>query len=297
MRRALASLLTLAATAAALPAQEPTLQDVLRRAAVYVADYQKQLQGIVAEEDYAQNVITNSGRGGPGGRPRMVREGRRLKSDVLLVKLGDEERWLQFRDVFEVDRKPVRDRDQRLYKLFVERRADARPMADAIQAESARYNIGPVTRNINVPFLALLFLEQANQQFVIFTQQRPGNLNRFSAVAVPEDIWQLEFKEIGEGTMIKGAKNRDIHASGRFWIEGTTGRVLRTELVAQDIDLRAFVDVTYRIDAAVPVLVPGEMREIYNVRAGDGRIDGRASYSHFRQFTVATTEKTEKPKQ
>lgn len=296
MRRALATFVTLAITAMPLPAQEPTLAAVLLRAAAYVADYQKKLQGIVAEEDYFQNVILMSGRGAAGGRGRMTRDGRRLKSDVLLVKLGEEERWLQFRDVFEVDRKPVRDRDQRLYKLFVERPANARKMADEIQAESARYNIGPVSRNINIPLLAMLFLERANQQFVVFTQQRAANLNRFSAIAVVEDVWQIEFKEIGKGTMIRGAQDRDIHASGRFWIESTTGRVLRTELIAQDTNLRAIIDVSYRIDPAVNVLVPGEMREIYNVRAGDGRIDGRASYSHFRQFTVETTEKTEKPK-
>ena len=295
MRRPLAALITLLLAATAAPAQEPDLAAVLERAAAYVADYQKKSQGIVAEEEYVQNVITNSGRGA-GGRGRMVRDGRRLKSDVLLVKLGDEERWLQFRDVFEVDRKPVRDRDQRLYKLFVDQKAESRKMAEAIQAESARYNIGPVTRNINIPMLAMLFLEKASQQSVIFTQQRPGNLNRFAPIAIVEDVWQIEFKETGDGTMIKGANNRDIHANGRFWIEGRTGRVLRTELNAQDTDLRAFVDVTYKIDPAVTVLVPGEMREIYNWRSGDGRIDGRATYSHFRQFTVSTTEKTDKPK-
>ena len=294
MRRVAGPLAAIVVAAAVVSAQEPTLQTVLDRAAVYVADYQKQLQGIVAEESYSQNVINSLGRG--GGRARTSRQGRRLKSDVLMVKLGDEERWLQFRDVFEVDRRPVRDRDQRLYRLFVEGKANARAMAETIQAESARYNIGPVMRTINIPMLAMLFLERGNQPYAIFTQQPPGNVKRFSAVAVLEDVWLIEFKEVGAGTLIKGANNRDIHSSGRFWIESSTGRVLRTELVAQDTNLRAFVDVSYRIDPAVAVLVPGEMREIYNVRASDARIDGKATYSHFRQFTVSTTEKTEKPK-
>jgi hypothetical protein len=87
----------------------------------------------------------------------MSREGRELKSDLLLVKLGDENFWMQFRDVFEVDRKPVRDRDQRLAKLFIEAKADARTQADSIQQESARYNLGPLMRTINVPIMALLF--------------------------------------------------------------------------------------------------------------------------------------------
>jgi hypothetical protein len=292
MRRLAGPLALVVFAAAVVSAQELTLQTVLARAAVYVADYQKRLQGVVAEETYSQNVVTNAAR----ARGRVNREGRQLKSDVLLVKLGDEERWLQFRDVFEVDRKPVRDRDQRLYKLFVEGKANARAMAETIQKESARYNIGPVMRTINIPMLAMLFLERGNQHYLIFTQQPAGNVKRFAAVAVLEDIWSIEFKEVGEGTLIKGANNRDIHSEGRFWIEGSTGRVLRTELIAQDTDLRAYVDVDYRIDPAVNVLVPGAMREIYNVRASDARIDGKATYSHFRQFTVSTTEKAEKPK-
>jgi hypothetical protein len=295
MRRVSGPLTAVVVAAAVVSAQELTLETVLARAAAYVADYQMKLQGIVAEEAYSQNVIT-TGRGG-SGRGRINREGRQLKSDVLMVKLGDEERWVQFRDVFEVDRKAVRDRDHRLYKLFVEGKANAREMAQTIQNESARYNIGPVMRNINIPMLAMLFLERGNQPFVIFTQQPAGNVKRFSAVAVLEDIWLIEFKEVGTGTLIKGASNRDIPSRGRFWIEGTTGRILRTELVAQNTDLRASVDVTYRIDPAVAVLVPGEMREVYNVRGSDARIDGRATYTHFRQFTVTTTEKTEKPKQ
>ena len=33
------------------------------------------------------------------------------------------------------------------------------------------------------------------------------------------------------------------------------------------------------------------MRELYRVRVTESRIDGRAAYSRFRQFTVTTTEK------
>jgi hypothetical protein len=34
------------------------------------------------------------------------------------------------------------------------------------------------------------------------------------------------------------------------------------------------------------------MREIYTVRMNETRIDGRATYDKFRQFSVSTTEKT-----
>ena len=99
---------------------EPSIEVVLARAAAYVGRYQARLAGIVAEEHYRQNVLGTQRRGGT-----QLLEFRELRSDLLLVKTGNGDSWLQFRDVFEVDRKPIRDRDQRLFKLFVGASADA----------------------------------------------------------------------------------------------------------------------------------------------------------------------------
>src|SRR5918993_1300442 len=197
MRRALVTLIAAAIASTAAASQEPTLDLVLARAAAYVTAYQKQLQGIVAEEVYIQNYLSTT------RARRMNREGRQLRSDVLLVKLPGDERWLQFRDVFEVDRRPVRDRDQRLYKLFVDAKADAREQAQTIQNESARYNLGPVLRTINIPIMAMLFFEKANQAGLSFTLWKAGNVKRFSQLADANDIWMIEFREIGPGTMVK----------------------------------------------------------------------------------------------
>jgi hypothetical protein len=290
MRRGLVTLIVAAFATAGVAADQLTLSVVLARTADYVADYQKRLQGIVAEESYSQNVMTNAAERG-SGRGRVQREGRQLRSDLLLVKLGDNDWWLQFRDVFEVDRRPVRDRDQRLYKLFVGGQANARAMADSIQAESARYNIGPLTRTINIPIMALLFFDRSIKANVEFAQGKAGNVKRFEGLGAAQDIWLIEFQETGTGTMVKGRNNRDMPSHGRVWIDGATGRILRTELVTVDTDLRAEVAVTYKAEPGLSVLVPAEMREIYNVRQSGARIDGRATYSHFRQFSVSTTEK------
>jgi len=264
---------------------------VLARAASYVADYQKRLQGIVAEETYRQNMTTTA-RGGLNGRGRTNREYRELRSDLLLVQLPGNEWWLQFRDVFEVDRKPVRDRDQRLYKLFVNAKADARPQADAIQSESSRYNLGPVLRTINIPIMALLFFEKGVQANITFEQGEAGNVKRLDELADPSAIWMISFKETKPGTMVKGANNRDIPSHGRVWLDSATGRILRTELISEDTEIRAAIDVTYKAESALgDLLVPAEMRENYTIRRSDTRIDGRATYGRFRQFTVTTTEK------
>lgn len=291
MVRVWCALLTIALATAAVTAQEPTLDVVLGRAAAYVTDYQKQLQGLVAEETYRQNM-TSTVRGGVGGRGRANREYRELRSDLLLVKLGDDDWWLQFRDVFEVDRRPVRDRDQRLSKLFIgAKAADAREQAQTIQNESARYNLGPITRTINIPIMALLFLDPAVQAKVTFEKGAAGNVKRLAELAASEAIWMIAFKESGPGTMVKGAGNRDIPSRGRVWLDSSNGRVLRTELISEDTELRAMVDVSYKNENGLPFLVPGEMRETYTLARSDMRIDGRATYGHFRQFTVSTTEK------
>jgi hypothetical protein len=285
MRRALVTLIAAAIASTAAASQEPTLDLVLARAAAYVTAYQKQLQGIVAEEVYIQNYLSTT------RARRMNREGRQLRSDVLLVKLPGDERWLQFRDVFEVDRRPVRDRDQRLYKLFVDAKADAREQAQTIQNESARYNLGPVMRTINIPIMAMLFFEKVNQAGLTFSLGNAGNVKRFSQLADANDIWMIEFREIGPGTMVKGANNRDVPSHGRVWLDRNTGRIFRTELISQDTQLRALVDVSYKSAPGLDFLVPGEMREIYTVRMNETRIDGRATYDKFRQFSVSTTER------
>ena len=265
---------------------EPTLDAVLAKAAAYVTSYQNRLAGIVAEELYRQQVVVTQRRGSPQNR-----EYRQLRSDLLLVKGANEGSWLQFRDVFEVDRKPIRDRDERLYKLFVGASTDAAKQAEAIQMESARYNIGPIMRTINMPILALVFFDRANQPRFEFKKGKPGSVKRFAGMAEERDVWMIEYEETLKGTVVRGANDRDIPSHGRVWLDSTTGRFLRTELISEDTDVRALIEVFYRAETGLDLLVPAEMRELYELRRSQTRIDGRAEYSRFRQFTVTTSEK------
>ena len=287
----LRSVVAIVVATALLQAQEPTLDSVLLRAAEYVSRYQQQLRGLVAEETYRQNVTRTAAARPADARGRQTREGRELKSDLLLVKLGEENFWMQFRDVFEVDRKPVRDRDQRLSKLFIEAKVDARTQAETIQQESARYNLGPLMRTINVPIMALLFFERTVQPKLKFEQGKAGNVKRFDGLAEPSAIWMIEYKEVTKGTLVRGLNDRDIPSRGRIWLDSSNGRVLRTEMISEDTMLRAEVNVSYKTESGIDLLVPDEMREIYTIRRNETRIDGRATYGHFRRFTVATTEK------
>ena len=160
---------TLAGTLlAAVPTQRPalTLDTLVTRTAAYLADYEIKLSSVVAEERYDQVVQYYSTTSG-GARVSMGsgqwQRRRKLVSDYLLVKVPGLNGWQPFRDVMEVDGEPVRDRQNRLLDLFVNAASLALDQAARVAEESSRYNIGSVSRTINVPTLAIAFLGQANR--------------------------------------------------------------------------------------------------------------------------------------
>jgi hypothetical protein len=246
---------------------------LLHRAAAYVADFEMRFSNVVAEEHYIQQAPDRLR--GPARRE--------LASDFLLVKVPSDERWLPFRDVFEVDGRPVRDRQDRLTKLFLQPAATAIEQANAIVAESARYNVG-IRRNINVPVFALLVLRSNNQRRFRFE-----NLRRNSKSG--PDTWLLDYKEQSPPTLIHGADNSELFTHGSFSIEAATGRVLRSELRISNPTLRVQVTTEYRFDEGFGVAIPVEMRESYGNPRFSAQTTGVATYSHFRRFVVQTEEK------
>jgi hypothetical protein len=269
-------------------AQEPALDTVLVRAGKYVVEFQRQLSGIVSEEQYAQTVRY------PFGRPNLAAAPthRELKSDLLLVRPEGSSRWLQFRDVFEVDGKPVRDRNERLLQLFVTPSSSSAVQVQRILTESTRYNIGNLARTVNAPVLALAILDPSNQPRFAFkrgTHDEPllGRGRDKPAASV----WIVEYRETEKYTMIRTTNGRDLPARGRFWIEPSTGQVVGSELIAEDMLIKGTVDVEYQMEPSVGLLVTIEMRERYEIRRDGSRVDGTATYGRFRQFQVKVDEK------
>jgi hypothetical protein len=293
MRARTISALMVTLAVAGARGQEPQQEQVLARASEYAAAFQKQLAGIVLEETYEQDV-----RALPGASMRAGSAHRELRSDVLLVKVEGVDRWVQFRDVFEVDGKPIRDRDERLERLFLKPSRTSWAQAERIAIESARHNLGNVQRTVNLPVLALIFLDPAQLPRFAFTRVRPGNLRPFAGIIASEhDVWALQYQEAKTNTVIRTTGDRDLPAHGRFWIDAPTGRVLRTEIIAEDLNLRGKVDVTYRLEPGLGFLVPAEMREEYLNRTRNSRILGKAVYGKFRKFSVTTEEAIKKPGQ
>ena len=288
--------------------QEPSLAEVMARAAEYVASFNQDLSSIVAEERYVQTWRRpKTKERGPGDEVTR----RELLSDLMLVKPTDVTDWVQYRDVFEVDGVPVRDRVERLTAIFMNSDSTAReprnPTTHAedqiarIQRESARHNIGDIERNLNTPVFALQFLTAENQTRFKFKRT---NVRQSSAASTPGgtvafrvavEIWVIEYEEIERPTIVHTADDRDVPARGRFWIEPTSGRVQMSELIVKDKDRQGNIDVSYQSEPLLGLLVPIEMRERYVQPRKKSLIEGAASYGRFRQFQVQVDEKIEIP--
>jgi hypothetical protein len=293
--------LTLGGSLRVTARQEQALLDILQRAGTYVEDFQRQLSGIVAEETYLQEVVPRLGMNAGGGRLQR----RRLRSDLLLVRPEDAVTWVQFRDVFEVDGQPVRDREERLTRLFLTRDVSSAKQVDEIRTESARYNIGGIVRTMNVPVLPLSVLAPSSQPRFRFTvDNRPGGNRRptIGSTAVPAtpnftvtaEGWIVNFEEVKGPTLIYTTGGGNIFSRGRFWIEPDTGRVLMSEMITEDAYVRGELLVSYQSEPLLGLLVPTELRERYTESAARRpTITGEARYSNFRRFQVSTDQKLE----
>ena len=68
-----------------------------------------------------------------------------------------------------------------------------------------------------------------------------------------------------------------------------------SELIAEDPNVLATIDVSYQSEPLLGLLVPIEMRERYDVRGDGSRITGAATYGKFRRFSVQVDENVAAP--
>jgi hypothetical protein len=280
---ALAAALLLASTAHP-HAQTSDPSAILAAAAACLQQFAHDVDGLVMEEDYFQQA---QGRG---------LNARQLKSDYSV--LGDPTvGWIEFRDTFEVDGKPVRDRQTRVVDLFSHPSPNAIEQARRIVREGARFNLMPagfaLDRTINLPMSALYFLRSGNQRRSTFTVDGSDRVDGHVCTTV-------EFHETVTPPLIGTPDN--AMASGRFCIEPGSGRVLRSELRIRPRRDNAFVSSSIRVEyvevPAVHLWLPKRMDETYTITHAISRTDmgtmyGRASYSKVRRFNVAVKEKAE----
>jgi hypothetical protein len=269
-----------------------TLPLLLGRAAWYVNDFVDRFSNVVAEETYIQDsnipmppIAANTGRG-MTPLPMSVLLGtvrhRVVRSDFLLATIDGELNWVPFRDVFEVDQVPVRDRAERLTRLFLNPSPDSVKQAERIREESSRYNLGSVRRTINNPMLGIAVLQANIQDRFRFTL-------RGKDPTMTPDVWIVEYREEQRPTLIKGQGGIDLFSHGRLWIELDTGRLLKSELAVEQANLGGQVTTSYRVDDRFGIAVPADMHEDYRMDDGT-RLTAVATYDRFRRFSVQTEE-------
>ena len=278
------------------PRGAPTLETVLELAAAYVSRYLDVMSSLTAEERYVQDIagltapatgvaIPPEGITRPPEAPKPLisetigAERRVLRADIVLVKVGPPLEWRMYRDVFEVDGRPVRDRAERLAALFLEPADTARAQAERIAEVSARFNISNLGRVLNEPGLPLAFLQTSLQPRFRFTLDRRDRGN----------VWTVRFTENTHPTLFWHNRTIENPSAGRFWIDVTTGEVTRTEHVVSQGLAATFVT-QFQHDDRFGVSVPEEMREQLSAgaQANARRVAGVASYSHYRKFSVST---------
>src|SRR5215470_10766257 len=280
--------LTLCFAAPTMADDRPPLAVVLQRVADYVLHYQQVISGVVAEEHYVQNADKSE-------RPFVTH--RELKSDLLLLRAeGQANGYVQFRDVYEVDGDPVRDRNDRLLKLFLNPNAkeSASKQAAEIMNESARYNIGSVLRNVNTPMFGLILFDPTYQprfKHSLSTEHKgtPRGLPKSDAFRLAADTWEIDYEEVMTPTVIKG-DGQDAKTHGRIWVDPETSRILITELVNEAKTVRTTIRVSYQSTPLEGVLLPIDMRETYLLKNRFYTFEGEATYGNFRRFSVNTVE-------
>jgi hypothetical protein len=247
----------------------------LARSAAYLDDYEARFSAVISREDYQQTE-----KGFFLGVPQTW--SRKTAAQFLILNAGSGT-WLGFRDVFEADGEPVPDRLERLATLLATPATDsarAAALANEIVAESARYNLGSVTRNVNVPTMALVFLRREQQGRSSFHEDGTERTSDNRVVQI------VAFTERSRPTLVRSANTRDVPASGRFWIEAS-GRVDRTELsLAAPDKVKATGTVMYGAQPRLNVWVPLTMREHYEDGSWD-KVDAVATYSDFAVPTVS----------
>jgi hypothetical protein len=291
---ALAALLVVGAPGAATP------DPVIDRASAAAVRAGEAWRGVVAREDYAQHLRTWLGMppAQPGRGPATVT--RVLVADLLLVYDANGP-WELHRDVRTVDGRPVTDREDRLRTLFLSPERSARERMRDVTRDSARFNLGDMTRTFNIPTLPLVVVHPLHaDRFKLTVRDARGNRDAGRR--------EVRFTEQASPTLVRSTLGRDVPLEGRLILDEASGELLSAVIEPDATGVQARIEVTFdRVDAT-SVRAPIRMWEWYykagpitDPRVQGGRqiyntyIDAVATYSDFRRYAVTTQEKSDRP--
>jgi hypothetical protein len=258
-------------------ASDPTVPELLAAAGRYVADYESAYGAVVSEETCVQSG--NFDAVGDGPKRRVI------TSDVLMFRERDGA-WMVLRDPRGVDGQPIDRHSGRFAQLAADPTPSALEEAVLVTRESARYDLAPMARTGTSPVAGLVFLRPNRQSRSAFEWD---GMNTVAGLRVAV----LRFTETGDVPLM--AALGPAQASGRFWIEPGTGRVVQSKVTVKSRDGEAGVDVQYAPQPSPGLWLPVRMFERHTTFATDAGnriiggpdepyVDALSTYRNFRRF-------------
>lgn len=272
--------------------------DALLLAAVktYAQHFVEELTFAIAREHYEQEVRSRAG--SFGRTAGMITARRTTESEVRLAHIADG-MWLMTRDVQRVDGvvldlppvMPTATTSPATAAEIVGR------MRDAI-VDNAKWNIGSMKRNVNIPTLVVWFLTSPTSDRFRFTAAGAGRSAQGLACQ------RLSFEERSRPVLIN-ADRGGKPATGTICVLPDSGAIVSTRLSLQQSDMapngrisresanRAKIEVAYVLEPNLGLWVPATMTERYD-RPNESDSDivtARATYSDYRRFVVSAVVK------
>lgn len=282
------------------PLVAATPADVLvDRLAAYVEQFGREFQGVVATEHYVQVIRPWTGlppaRADISHREALAR--RELRSDLLLVFDADGP-WNLHRDVIAVDGVPVGDRERRLQSLFLEPGVTTRERLRRMTVESARYNLGDITRTLNIPTFPLIVVHPTYRDRF---RLRARGVRQEGGTTLRE----VTFEETRRPTLVRSTEGRDVPLRGRLLVDDASGEFVHARLDPEPLGVRSRIEVWFERVPGLALRAPVRMWEWYQVRGviqvpvdGDrarafqrAYIEGLAQYDEFRRYGVEVEER------
>ena len=250
-------------------------------AAAYVADYQRELTSVVADEIYTQHVVAQQPR--DGSRPLKAT----LTSEIFFMFTPGHD-WMAIRDVRAVNGRALENRPDLRQAL---RQLAPPEVAGKFKAYNSRFNVGRVSRNFNEPTLSLLVLDDRHRARFDFERARVQQ-------SAGGQLVTLRFTERRGPTLIRNLDGGNTFAAGEVTIEPATGRVVNALLAVTIGSVRATLSTSYAVEERLGIMVPLRFGEHYE----DGiaprpfvkrqsqlryeEIRCEAAYTNFRRFEV-----------
>lgn len=274
MRRAILGALLTAVALTTLHAQDRKKIDTSAKAVVsaavaYVAEYERDMAFVLADEVATQHVLTPAGG---------LLDSRRTLAEFFLTYLPNEGTWISVRDVREVDGTRVDNGDD--IRALI-KSAPLWRLASVLAEKNARFNIGNVRRTFNEPTIGLLVVSALHQ--------RRFKFDRLGVSSGPSPVVTLKFTERDRPTLIAGMHGEPVFTRGELSIDAATGRVERTHVEMTLGSVRAVLGTAYAPDGKLNLWVPAVMSERYENSSAVSRqtITVDTEYTNYRRFDTS----------